>query len=56
MKPDPALVRLIETTRHFWGLGVTPFSSDREDRGVEVDYEGESCAICTFSLPQIVSV
>ena len=40
MKPDAALVRLIETTRHFWGLGVSPLSGDQE--AVRVDFAQQS--------------
>ena len=38
MKTDPALLaRLLETTRHFWGLGVGPLSDENEAARVDAD-------------------
>ena len=38
MKTDPAfLARLLETTRHFWGLGIAPLSDENEAARVDAD-------------------
>ena len=43
MKTDTALLaRMIETTRHFWGLGIAPLSA--EDGPVRVDADQDAAA------------
>ena len=38
MKADPAfLARLLETTRHFWGLGIAPLSDENVAARVDAD-------------------